>query len=167
MRIPSHHLPNGLPPVIGPGARVLILGSFPSALSLTAGEYYANPKNQFWKVMGALFAIDPALPYRKRLSLLGSRGVALWDAIASCDRERSADSTITGARCNPLGNLLAEHPGIRLVACNGSAAARFVGTRPVLPVRVLQLPSTSPAYARMALGEKIRVWSAICGFLDG
>ena len=38
----------GFPPIVDDDARVLILGSFPSALPLVAHQYYANPRNAFW-----------------------------------------------------------------------------------------------------------------------
>ena len=56
----------GLPPVTGPEPLVLILGSFPSVLSLAHSEYYGNPRNRFWAVMEELFAIPAALPYPER-----------------------------------------------------------------------------------------------------
>ncbi len=162
----SRRLMHGLPPVIGAGARVLILGSFPSRRSLDAGEYYANKRNQFWEVMGSLTGTDPALPYNERLACLVSRGIALWDAIGSCRREGSADSRIESPSGNPIRDLLASHPGIRLIACNGSASARLVqGLDLPVTIPVLRLPSTSPAYARLSLNGKIREWSVIRAYL--
>ena len=52
---------HGLPPVTGPEPIILILGSYPSVLSLAHGEYYGNPKNRFWAVMEELFS-NPGSP---------------------------------------------------------------------------------------------------------
>jgi len=163
----SCQLLNGLPPVIGSKPLVLILGSFPSRLSLESGQYYSNPQNQFWKVMENLLAIDSTLPYPRRLELMLEHRLALWDAIGSCSRRGSADSRIMNGSCNDIGRLLESRPGIRVIACNGSASARFVEKKP-LPATIpfLRLPSTSPANARLLLGEKIRAWSAILPYLD-
>ena len=52
------NLQDGLPsfPKDNDKAKILILGTFPSEKSLECGEYYSNPKNQFWgmleKVLG-------------------------------------------------------------------------------------------------------------------
>ncbi|NYT05269.1 MAG: DNA-deoxyinosine glycosylase [Methanomicrobiales archaeon] len=157
----------GLPPVIGSEAAVLILGSFPSIQSLAAQEYYGNPQNQFWRIMGALDLADPHDPYPVRCRSLTSRGVALWDVIASCRREGSGDAAIRDPVPNPVPGLLAMHPGIRLVVLNGKGGAgrwfaRFFpelagGVAP----RVAILPSTSPAHARLSLSAKVREWQIV------
>ncbi len=157
---------HGLPPVIGEDAAVLILGSFPSVRSIASGQYYANPQNQFWKILKTLIRIDTALPYEERVRFLTAHRIALWDAVRSCRRTGSADSRIGKASCNDIPGLLASHPGIRLIACNGGASARFLQDLH-LPetVTVIRLPSTSPANARVSLYEKCRAWSVLVRYL--
>ena len=147
----------GLPPVTGRDPEILILGSFPSRMSLGKGEYYGNPKNQFWRIMGALFGIDPACPYAARTRLLAEHRVALWDVLATCSRDGSMDSAIRDPVANDIRGFVAAHPTIRCIALNGGTAGRyFAQLNPGLTGHVL--PSTSPAYARLTLEEKTRVW---------
>ena len=40
----------GLPPIMDDNARMLILGNMPSVMSLAARQYYANPRNGFWRI---------------------------------------------------------------------------------------------------------------------
>ena len=56
----------GLPPIIGDGAKSLILGNMPSVLSLGAQQYYANPRNAFWRITGEIFGFDASAPYEER-----------------------------------------------------------------------------------------------------
>ena len=61
----------GLAPVIDPAIRILILGSFPGAASLAARQYYAHPRNQFWRLVSSMVGEDlVALPYADRLPRL-------------------------------------------------------------------------------------------------
>ncbi|RPI39938.1 MAG: DNA-deoxyinosine glycosylase [Methanoregulaceae archaeon] len=155
---PSH----GLPPVTGPGPIILILGSFPSVLSLAHAEYYGNPKNRFWAVMEELFKIPVTLPYPERsLRLIGER-IALWDVVRDCSREGSADSRIRNPVPNDIAGFVRANPTIRLVALNGSTAGRmyhrFAEVRG-LPSETL--PSTSPANARVPFTEKVRQWEIV------
>ena len=43
------------PPLCDSESRVLILGSFPSAVSREQGFYYANRTNRFWPVLSEVF----------------------------------------------------------------------------------------------------------------
>jgi len=45
------------PPVIAPSARILILGTMPGEESLARKGYYANPRNQFWRITQAIYGI--------------------------------------------------------------------------------------------------------------
>ncbi len=155
-------------PVAGPGTRVLILGSLPGDASLAAGQYYANPRNRFWDLVGAV--IDrpdlPVLPYAARLDLLQSAGIGLWDAVNSAERPGSLDSAIRAVQPAALADLAACLPQLVAVACNGKAASRIA--RPLLAptgLAVLDLPSSSPAHAAMAFAQKRELWLALRQFL--
>ena len=57
--------------------RVLVLGSLPSVASLAAQQYYAHPRNAFWKIMGDL--AGAAGDYESRCRALEARKIAVWD----------------------------------------------------------------------------------------
>jgi TDG/mug DNA glycosylase family protein len=161
----------GLPPIAGPDARVLILGSFPSVASLARGEYYGNPRNQFWLVTEALFGIDRSLSYEDRTAALVGRGVALWDVVGSCRRAGSSDAAIRDAEPNDIASFLARHRRLRHIALNGKTGAE-TQLRRLSPdvfslpgIAVATYPSTSPANARLTLAKKVRAWGGICRFL--
>ena len=145
--------------------RVLILGSFPSRMSLIKAEYYGNPRNQFWTVMENLFSLDRTIPYEERILALGRHHVILWDVIRSCNREGSGDSRIKNAVQNNIPEFIDRNPGLRLVALNGATARNYFerGKNPAT-INIVTLPSTSPAHARITVGEKTRLWRIICSY---
>lgn len=154
------------PPVVGDGARVLILGSMPGAASLDAARYYAHPRNLFWPIMGALFDAGPDLDYLERLGRLEAAGVALWDVAAECVRPGSLDARIDAGSVvpNDIAGLLARHARIERICFNGAAAATLF-RRHVQPARArwptcVRLPSTSPAHAAMDRHAKLAAWRA-------
>ena len=166
LRVEARPLLLGLPPLIDSRSTVLILGSFPSEMSLAKQEYYGNPHNHFWPIMEALFDVDRAASYRERTSALVEQGVAVWDVIARCSRKGSGDDRIREAAANPLIALLEGHPGIRRVAFNGGMAYRTArllapGMFGLRGVRYERMPSTSPRNARMPLGAKVEAWGRI------
>ena len=159
----------GLPPVIARATRLVLLGSFPGAASLAAGQYYAHPRNQFWPLLSALWGEDlSALSYAQRLRRLRFRGLGLWDVIAECRREGSLDSAVRDARWNDLASLRARAPGLRAVAHNGGLSARAMRVTATLGVPVLRLPSSSPANASWSFERKLAAWREVfdfCGLL--
>jgi hypoxanthine-DNA glycosylase len=165
--MPRTALLTGLPPLLGPASRVLVLGSMPGAASLGAGEYYAHPRNAFWDIIGRRLGFDPSAPYADRSVALLDSGIALWDVIGACRRHGSLDAAIEAAsiRINPIAELLAAQPSIHRVATNGTLAARLfdrhVASLLTRPVEVLRLPSTSPANASWSLDRKRAAWQGI------
>ena len=152
----------GLPPVIGRQTRLLLLGSFPGAASLAAGQYYAHPRNQFWPLLAALLDEDlRALPYARRLQRLRARGLGLWDVIAECQREGSLDSDIREARYNDLASLRRRAPQLAAVAHNGGESARAMRVTAALGLPVYRLPSSSPANASWSFERKLAAWREV------
>lgn len=137
----------------------LILGSFPSAASLQARQYYAHPRNQFWAIVGAVLGEPlPALPYAKRLQRLCAHGIGLWDVFAACERAGSLDAAIRNGVVNDIEALRGRLPYLRRLLFNGLAAAR-AGRALVAPGCVhAVLPSSSPAHAALPLDAKIASW---------
>ena len=157
----------GLPPVIGRHARLLVLGSFPGAASLAARQYYAHPRNQFWPLLSALLDEDLSqLGYVQRLQRLRAHGVGLWDVIAECRRDGSLDSAIRDARYNDLASLRRRAPQLLAVAHNGGESARTMHITAGLGLAVYRLPSSSPANASWSFERKLAAWRAVfqaCG----
>lgn len=160
----------GFPPVSDERARVLILGSLPGQRSLQLRQYYGQPRNAFWGIMGRLFNAGPELPYAERTQRLVDSRVALWDVCAAAHRPGSLDSSISRASVvtNAFAEFLGEHRRIGLICFNGSTAAALY-SRTVLPdlrkpfrdIPIKTLPSTSPAHASMSFDEKLSRWSVV------
>lgn len=146
---------------------MLILGSLPGEASLAEQRYYAHPRNLFWHLVGRAIGGDlVALAYEDRLAALRRARIALWDTVASAVRVGSLDAAIRNAEPAPVAELVATLPTLRAVAFNGrtSAAigrAQLGGSR----LALIDLPSSSPAYAAMPLTEKERLWAQLADFL--
>lgn len=166
--IRSAPLIRSFPPVTDVSARTLILGSMPGEESLRASQYYAHPRNVFWKLMGDLFDAGAELPYARRTQQLKKSGIALWDVLASCVRKGSLDSAIAADSMTPndFQTFFADHKKITRVFFNGAKAEHSFRKHvlPGLNTRPLQLtglPSTSPAHAARSYAQKLTAWRAL------
>jgi len=159
----------GLPPVARPDARLFILGSLPGDASLAAQRYYAHPTNQFWRLLGSAIEEDlQSLAYDQRLERLAERRIGLWDVIGSASRRGSLDQSIRDFEHNRIEHLLRDFAHLRIIAFNGSTAAR-IGRGLIAPppadVELLDLPSSSAANTR-PFAEKAAEWARLAEFLQ-
>jgi len=151
------------PPFADTHATLLILGSMPGKESLNQNQYYAHPRNDFWKIMGEVVGAQRELPYEERLLKLTAARIASWDVLKSCERESSLDSDIQNETANNFAAFFKKHPLITHVFFNGAKAEqsfnKFVlGKQKLPPLTFLRLPSTSPAHAGMHYAEKLKAW---------
>ena len=155
-------------PIENSDAKILILGSMPGEASLKAGQYYAHPRNLFWRIMGELLNTPADLPYNKRVAALKSVRIALWDVLRSCRRKGSMDSNIDHGSLipNDLGAFFRCHPKITHVFFNGAKAEECYRkyAQPIAGtgrIEYLRLPSTSPANASVSFERKLEAWRAV------
>jgi TDG/mug DNA glycosylase family protein len=158
---------------VGADTRVLILGSLPGEASLGAGQYYAHPRNQFWRLAAEVAGRTdlPALSYAERLGALLESGIGLWDTVASARREGSLDAAIREAEPAALEKLVATLPALRAVGFNGKTSARlgraglrgFTGAQ---ALALIDLPSSSPAHAALSFAAKREKWLELRPFLS-
>ncbi len=158
----------GLPPLTGKDPQVLVLGSFPSRISLERRLYYANPRNQFWEVMRVILNLPGTTePSRDYPAFLVHHHLALWDVVASRRFQAgSMDRDMQDIRTNDIPAFLRDHSTVRCIALNGGKAWQVL-PRDEIPgtIALLRLPSTSPANARYSLADKIESWRVLVRYL--
>ncbi len=156
----------GLPPLLSPHTRVLILGSFPGVRSLELQQYYAHPQNQFWRLAFSALSVSGAIEYcgssyEIRSKLLLQHGLGLWDVYAACERQGSLDSAITQAQPNDLATLRTRCPQLQAIAHNGAESFKHAKHTLQLGLPVYKLPSSSPANASWRFERKLDVWRSV------
>lgn len=154
----------GFAPVFRSDAQVLILGSLPGARSLAQQQYYGHPRNQFWRLVGGVIGHDlSALTYAERLTRLMDHRIALWDVVASGQRQGSLDAALRIAEHADVATLLDHLPQLQAIAFNGALAAAQARL-PAAGAALLSLPSSSPANT-MPLAAKQQAWAALHPYL--
>ena len=150
-----------------PNSEILILGSMPGQKSLNENQYYAHPRNTFWKIVATLYDFDSELSYEKKCKELTKNKVALWDVMQNCERPGSLDSAIVAGSIipNDFNSFFNTYKNINLIAFNGQKAAQTFKTKVAksfeFDIETITLPSTSPAHASMSFEEKLKAWKAI------
>lgn len=161
------NIQNVLPPVIDESTKVLILGSMPSQLSLQKQQYYGNPRNHFWPIIGKILNCEIPSDYDERIKLLKKHHIGLWDTIQSCEREGSSDASIRNVIPNDFKNLFLKYPNIRILLFNGgksySVFKKYMGLELLKQVDYAKMPSTSPIPGKniKTFDEKVEEWRVI------
>ncbi len=154
---------SAVPDVLAPGLRVVLVGINPGRASATAGAHFANPRNDFWRLLHAAGLTPRELAPAEQLDLLafgiGITNAALRTTPGSSDL-RAGDFATSRARLEAIATEL--HP--RLMAFVGKEAYRGVfRERPELgwqarglgTTGLFVLPSTSPANAAVPWAERL------------
>lgn len=166
MTAPETALKSSFPPVIDADTRLLILGSLPGEVSLRRGQYYANPRNQFWRLMATVTASQMPDAYEDRLAHLLRHGIGLWDTVKTAQRIGSLDGAIQAAQPNALRDLVGSLPKLAAIGFNGGTAARMgqaqLAERSGLAL--VTLPSSSPAFT-LSFDAKAAAWLQLRSYL--
>ena len=154
-----------LPPFINDDSEVLILGSLPSVKSREEGFYYAHPRNRFFLTLATIFNEVEPISIMDRKSFLNKHKIALYDVVYACDIHMSSDSSIKNVTPINIECLLNAHTSIKTVAVNGGKAKQLFDKYLLKDVpdgvKVIYLPSTSPANAKMSLDQLVEQYSKI------
>jgi double-stranded uracil-DNA glycosylase len=153
-----------LPDVLGPNLRVVFCGINPGRVSAAVGAHFANPRNDFWRLLYAAGFTSRLYEPHEQVDVL-AEGVGLTNAAyrttAGSGDLRRGDFAGSAERLERLARELRP----RWLAFVGKEAYRGVfGERPALgrPRRRLGatdlfvLPSTSPANAAVPWEERLR-----------
>ncbi|MCH5171584.1 MAG: DNA-deoxyinosine glycosylase [Erysipelotrichales bacterium] len=164
-------------PIYDNNCKILILGSIPSVKSLENNFYYMHPRNQFWKILDAVFYKDQPTftllveQYRNNKTeenreaikqLLLKNHIALFDVINTCEGRGSLDINIDKNSINTNEKEIKKILKITdKIYLNGEKAySLFIKMFPHLKETAIKLPSTSPANT-IPFEKKLDEWKKI------
>lgn len=165
----SDSVESAVPDVLGPGVRVVFCGINPGRASAAAGAHFANPRNDFWRLLHAA-GFTPRLFAPEEQHELLELGIGLTNAARRTTRGssdlRRGDFSGAAERLEEIAATLRP----RVIAFVGKAA--YQGVARERPAHGLQertlgetalfvLPSTSPANAAVPWKERLRWFSAL------
>jgi len=155
--------PSAVPDVLAPRLAVVFCGINPGRVSAAAGAHFANPRNDFWRLLHAAGFTPRLYDPSEQLELpplgLGITNAAYRTTPGSGDL-RQADFQGSAARLERIACEL--HPGA--IGFVGKEAYRGpFGERPALGLQARRLggtalfvlPSTSPANAAVPWAERL------------
>ena len=147
-------------PIIDENSKLLILGTLPGPESLRKHQYYANPNNQFWKIIYNVFKEENiGSTYNEKVCFLLKHELAIWDIFYSADRKGALDADIKNEEPNAVHGLIQAYPHLKRILLNGRKAEKsFYKYFPDITINAVYVPSTSPAYAGKPIDEKIKDW---------
>jgi TDG/mug DNA glycosylase family protein len=166
--------PSDVPDVLVPGLTVVFCGINPGRVSAAAGAHFANPRNDFWRLLHDAAFTPRLYDPRDQFTLL-ELGIGLTNAAYRTTKGsgdlRRADFAGSAERLNRLAHELSP----RALAFVGKEAYRgvFAG-RPQLgaqartlgDVGLFVLPSTSPANAAVSYPERLHWFRTLREWLE-
>tara|TARA_R110002126_G_scaffold150600_3_gene297428 strand:+ start:180 stop:653 length:474 start_codon:yes stop_codon:yes gene_type:complete len=149
-------------PFINSETEILVLGTMPGIASLEKQEYYAHPRNHFWKIMYTLLDSLPiSVVFEDKIKLLQANKIGLWDVLENCDRKGSLDIHIKNQKENDFETLFKNYPRITKIIFNGKESHKYFLKKfgQIKGITYYVMPSTSPANT-MSFEKKLEIWSS-------
>ena len=160
---------SAVPDVLGPGIRVLFCGINPGHWSAAAGAAFANPRNDFWRLLHAAGFTPRQLAPQEQSELL-RYGVGLTNAVRRTTRGSGElrKSDFAGAEKRLREIVGTYHPDaigfvgkIAYTGIFGGRAEHGLQERRLDGTSLFVLPSTSPANAAVGWNERLRWFRAL------
>ena len=160
------HQTHTFPIFINDDSKYLILGSFPSVKSREENFYYAHPRNRFFPILYRIFDENHSFDIENRKEFLRRHNIALYDVIEECDIEASYDSSIKNEIPIDIVSILKKYPNIKVIGITGGTAGKLfikhlLDLVTPFDVKIVFLPSTSPANAKMKDEELVEKYKTI------
>jgi double-stranded uracil-DNA glycosylase len=167
--------PSDVPDVLAPGLRIVFVGINPGRVSAAARAHFANPRNDFWRLLHAARLTSRLYEPHEQFALL-EEGIGVTNAAyrttpGSGDLRR-ADFTGSAERLERIAHDL--RPGwLAFVGKEAYRGAFGIRPEPGLQERSLEetklfvLPSTSPANAAVPWPERLRWFGELAGRASG
>jgi TDG/mug DNA glycosylase family protein len=166
--------PSDVPDVLAPGLTVVFCGINPGRVSAAAGAHFANPRNDFWRLLHDVGFTPRRYEPHEQFDLL-ELGIGLTNAAYRTTKGsgdlRRVDFAGSAGRLERLAHGMSP----RAFAFVGKEAFRCVfAGRPELgpqvrtlgDVGLFVLPSTSPANAAVPYAERLRWFRALRDWLE-
>ena len=168
MRRGSTDFESAIPDVLAPGLTAVFCGINPGRVSAAAGAHFANPRNDFWRLLHAAGFTPRLLEPAEQFDLL-ALGIGVTNAAGRTTPGsgdlRKADFAGAAERLERIARELRP----RAIGFVGKEAYRGAfGERPELGLQprrlgdtdLFVLPSTSPANAAVPWGDRLRWFRA-------
>jgi TDG/mug DNA glycosylase family protein len=169
---PDSSSTSAVPDVLAPGLRCVFCGINPGRVSAAAAAHFANPRNDFWRLLHDAGFTPTLLAPADQFSLLGL-GLGITNAAA---RTTAGSGDLRRGDFDlPRLQRLVHDLEPRALAFVGKEAYRgLFGERPELgpqrrsigPTALYVLPSTSPANAAVPYAERLRWFTMLRDWLE-
>jgi len=161
-----------VPDVLARGLRVVFCGINPGYVSAAAGAHFANPRNDFWRLLHDAGFTPRLLTPEEQFEAL-QFGIGLTNAAARTTRG-SGDLRRGDFDRERLEQVAAELAPLAIAFVGKEAYRGLFGERPQLgpqqrtlgDVGLFVLPSTSPANAAVSYTERLRWFEALRDWLE-
>lgn len=165
---------SAVPDILAPGLRLVLVGINPGHASAAAAAHFANPRNDFWRLLHASGLTPRLLEPGEQRELpglaIGITNAALRTTAGSGDL-RAADFEGSAVRLEGIAREL--RPAVMGFVGKEAYRGAF-GERPALGLQVRRLgdtqlfvlPSTSPANAAVPWAERLRWFRELAALLD-